>query len=229
MYLRIAAAILFILGLYVYLTKTKCVIEGMKTPDEKENEKSRCPDLLIKEGNAFFLKNTKLADIPGVNPIRFNNLEEYTEFIKWQHSQGIDCPVLFLQKSNNAQGSTVYNAEQNPFLPNGGLPNAPGVPKRPGSNSNFFNNMKKGRSKLMDANQESGGPYNKNLYPSFDQQNQYIGLEVPLDKMFNESAPTVSGCSANAMNENWCGVEFSRKFVDAGNFAGNVVTRYKED
>ena len=221
MYLRIVAAILFILGFYVYLTKTKCVVEGMDS--ENKTDESRCPNLLIKEDNAYFLKNTKLADIPGVNPIRFNNLDEYTQFIKWQRSQGIDCPVLFLQKANNAQGVDVLKAESNPFLPNGGLPNVPGVPKRPGSQSNFYNNLAKGRSLLLDANQQYGGPYNKNLYPSYDQQNQYIGLDVPLDKMFNESAPSVNGCSANAMNENWCGVEYSRAFVDAGNFAGNVV------
>ena len=229
MYLRIVAAILFILGLYVYLTKAKCVIEGMETSGDNnaDGDNSRCPNLLIKDGTSYLLKNTTLADIPGVNPIRFNNLEEYTEFIKWQRSQNIECPVLFLQKSNNAQGQDVYNADPNPFLPNGGLPKVPGVPKRPGSNSNY-NDIKNGRSKLVDANQQYGGPYNKGQYPSVDLENQYIGLDVPLDKMFNESAPTVNGCSANAMNDNWCGVDYSRDFVDNGNFAGNNVTRYKK-
>lgn len=215
MYLIIYSVLLFILGFYVYLTKTKCTVEGMDIMGDNKS----CANLLIKSGDLYLLKNTSLADIPGINPIRFNNLDEYTEFIKWQRSQNINCTVLYLQKTNNAQGQDVYTTENNPFLPSNEV-----VPKRPGSNSNY-NDLTNGLSNLIDANQQDNGPYNKGQYPGFDPENQYIGLDVPLDKMFNESAPAVNGCSANAMNDSWCGVDFSRKFVDDGNFAGNAVTR----
>ena len=38
-----------------------------------------------KKTNELILKNSKLAEIPGVNPIVFKSLEEYTEFIDWQN------------------------------------------------------------------------------------------------------------------------------------------------
>ena len=55
---------------------------------------SKCPNVLIKKDSKYILKNNRKADIPGVNPIEFDNLEEYVEFIEWQRSQGIRCPVL---------------------------------------------------------------------------------------------------------------------------------------
>ena len=74
--------VLFLIGLYFYA----------KYGGDKElmtNMKPRCPDMLIQNGSKFFLYNSKLAKVPGVNPIEFNNLEEYTEFLDWQRSQNI--------------------------------------------------------------------------------------------------------------------------------------------
>ena len=67
------------------------------------------------------MKNTKLAEIPGVNPITFDNLEEYVEFLDWQKSQGIRCPVLFLQKSIDSQGESIYSIRPSPTDLQGGL------------------------------------------------------------------------------------------------------------
>lgn len=83
---------------------------------------ARCPDLLVQKGCKFYLTNTKLARVPGVNPIEFQNLEEYTEFIAWQRGAGIRCPVLYLQESYDAQGNRVYNERPDPLEPQGGLP-----------------------------------------------------------------------------------------------------------
>ena len=38
--------------------------------------KPRCPNVLIQKGSKIYLYNTKIAEVPGVNPIMFNNLEE---------------------------------------------------------------------------------------------------------------------------------------------------------
>ena len=54
---------------------------------------------MIQQGDEIYLYNSKLAKIPGVNPVKFNNLEDYVEFIDWQKSQNITCPILFLQHS----------------------------------------------------------------------------------------------------------------------------------
>jgi hypothetical protein len=83
--------------------------------------RSRCPNLLIQKGTTLYLHNTNLAPVPGVNPIRFDNLEEYIEFIEWLRGQGIKCPILFLQHSVNAQGESVYNIRPSPTDLRGGL------------------------------------------------------------------------------------------------------------
>jgi hypothetical protein len=53
-----------------------------------------------KKDNKFYLYNSKVVKVPGVNPVVFNNLEDYVEFIEWQRSQNINCPVLFLQQTS---------------------------------------------------------------------------------------------------------------------------------
>lgn len=58
--------------------------EGFQIP-------SSCPNVLIQNGSKFFLYNTTRMDVPGVNPIEFENLEEYVEFIKYQKKMGMNC------------------------------------------------------------------------------------------------------------------------------------------
>ena len=99
--------LLFLLGLYVCLTQSSYVLQ--------EGFKPRCPNVLIDQGNELWLKNTNLADIPGVNPVIFHNLDEYTQFVEWQKSQGIDCPLLYMQKGYNAQNETVYHVKPPPL------------------------------------------------------------------------------------------------------------------
>jgi len=101
---------------------------GNKTTKEGFNGlgNQRCPNILVQKGTHFFLYNSKIAKVPGVNPVQFNNLEEYTEFIDWQRNQGIRCPILFLQHSYDAQGNPVYKVRPSPNDLQGGLP--PSVP-----------------------------------------------------------------------------------------------------
>tara|TARA_A100001388_G_C28750210_1_gene491727 strand:+ start:976 stop:1560 length:585 start_codon:yes stop_codon:yes gene_type:complete len=179
----------FLLGLYYVVHP--CNQEGFKGM-----LKHKCPNLLIQKNNEIFLYNTKLANVPGINPIKFNNLDEYTEFIDWQRSQNINCPVLFLQQNYDAQGKRVYSARSNPNNLQGGL-------------SNFYLNKK--NSKLLDASRDDP-PYNKNSYPGHDQENQYIGLNTPLDKMFNDK----NSVSANPMDTNWGGQEYTETIVNTG-------------
>jgi hypothetical protein len=91
--------ILFLLGLYVYAKGTR---EGM-TPS--------CPNLLFQQGERIYLQNTDMAVIPGINPIEFQNLEDYAHFVKYQESKGISCPVLVLQPMKDAQNNTKYQVK----------------------------------------------------------------------------------------------------------------------
>ena len=51
------------------------VIEGLKT---------------ITKDNKIYLYNSNLARVPGINPVVFNTLDEYGEFLDWQKSQNIN-------------------------------------------------------------------------------------------------------------------------------------------
>ena len=66
--------ILFLGGLYFYVryTNNPQMLEGLTTM----NGELRCPNLLIQKGAKFYLYNSNIAQVPGVNPIEFNNLEE---------------------------------------------------------------------------------------------------------------------------------------------------------
>ena len=79
-----------------------------------------CPNILIKKGSKYHLFNSSKAKVPGVNPVEFNNLEEYTEFIEWYRSQGVNCPVLYLQEEYDAQGDQVFAMRPSPESPCGG-------------------------------------------------------------------------------------------------------------
>ena len=116
-YLVYTLILIFLMGLYV----SSCYGNG-KIFEGFEGKDKRCPNMLVQIDKNYFLYNSNLAKIPGVNPIRFNNLEEYVEFLDWQKSQGINCPVLYLQKTYDTQGTSVYKIRPDPLDPEGGLP-----------------------------------------------------------------------------------------------------------
>jgi len=190
-----------------------CIIQNPKLLEIKENfSNNDCPDVLIQKGKHLYLINNKVAKIPGRNPIRFNNLEEYVEYLKWQRHQGIKCPVLYLQNSYDIQGNLVYINRQSPFEKAGGTPIISGL--------NLFNNNN--RSLLLDATRNHP-PFNKNLYPGFDPQDQNVGLKTPLDKIYHADP---GGVSPNPMDKNWGGAEYTEKKVQEGDYKDDEVKIY---
>ena len=69
-----------------------------------EQKNSECPDSLVREGGTYYLFNTKKPRVPGVNPIQFESLNEYRDYVRWQRSQGKRCSVLQLQHSHTVGG-----------------------------------------------------------------------------------------------------------------------------
>ena len=203
--------VLFLAGLYFYAkyTGTKYSESFTNNTDEK-----RCPNILIQKGSRFYLHNSKVAKVPGVNPIEFENLEDYTEFLDWQHSQGIRCPVLFLQQTYDAQGNPVYKARPSVTEQQGGLP-----PTYPGPPNPTL---------LVDATRNDP-PYNINSMPSYDQTDFYVGTTTPLDKMnpsqenSQEENMLYAGPSPNPMDPNWGGADYTQSLVDKGYYAENEV------
>jgi hypothetical protein len=198
--------VLFLAGLYFYAKYT-----GTKYSESFTNNsyEKRCPDILIQKDSRFYLYNSKVAKVPGVNPIEFENLEDYTEFLDWQHSQGIRCPVLFLQQTYDAQGNPVYKARPSVTEQQGGLPPTYPAPPNP--------------TLLVDATRNDP-PYNTNSMPSYDQSSYYVGTTTPLDKMdTQEENMLYAGPSPNPMDPNWGGADYTQSLVDKGYYAGNEV------
>ena len=199
--------VLFLAGLYFYAKYT-----GTKYSENFTNNKSetRCPNILIQKGAKFYLHNSKVAKVPGVNPIEFENLEDYTEFLDWQHSQGIRCPVLFLQQTYDAQGNPVYKVRPGVSEQQGGLPPSYPLPPNP--------------TALVDATRNDP-PYNTNSMPSFDQSSYYVGTTTPLDNMSSSQEENMlyAGPSANPMDTNWGGSDYTQGLVDKGYYAENEV------
>jgi len=198
--------VLFLAGIFFYAKYTnKKYSEEFSNNDEK-----RCPNILIQKDSRFYLYNSKVAKIPGVNPVEFDNLEDYTEFLDWQHSQGIRCPVLFLQQTYDAQGNQVYKVRPGVTEQQGGLPPSHALPPNP--------------TLLVDATRNDP-PYNTNSLPSYDESSYYVGTTTPLDKMNNQDENMLheSGQSPNPMDPNWGGADYTQKLVDKGYYAENEV------
>lgn len=168
MYREIIIIIVFLAGLLFCFSGK----QNKKIIKENFVGTNNCPNLLLQSGNEIYLFNSNRAHIPGVNPIKFNNLDEYVEFMKWQRQVGIKCPVLYLQHTYDAQNNLGWRPLNNPLEPNAGTLTGP----MPGTDQETL---------LYDANRLDP-PYNEADFPAYDQQNQYIGETTPLDKMFNK-------------------------------------------
>lgn len=198
--------IIFLGGLYFYIkyANNPKMLEGLTTI----NGELRCPNLLIQKGAKYYLYNSNIAQVPGVNPIEFNNLEEYTEFLEWQRGAGIRCPVLYVQNTYDAQGERVYKVRPSVTELQGGLPPTTPVP------------LPLKFTQLVDATR-ADYPYNKNSYPAFDQSSYYVGSITPLDMIENSNHNMLY--SDNPMDPNWGGQKYTQALVDAGYYKGNEV------
>jgi hypothetical protein len=161
-----------------------------------------CPNVLLRRGNRLLLFNTYLPESE-MNPLPFQNLDEYLNYIEIQRNKGYRCPVLYLQEENDAQGKDIYRIRPSPFSLEGGLP--PEMPNpRP----------------IMDATRDNP-PFNQNLYNGFDPYNQDIGVYTDLDKIHDSTRQTP--ISDNPMDTNWGGVTHSQEMIDLGKYAENTV------
>lgn len=229
--------IIFILGLVTYSCDKMPNKEAFTVQDD-------CPDILIQKDKELYLKNSKKAEVPGINPIKFNNLEEYIEYVEWQKSRGINCPILFLQHTYNAQGGSEYHIRPDPLNLQGGLlyetNERDSISGRDITDREMvqraldeiqldrltFKGTSTEKSLLYDSHRDDT-PFNANLFPGVDPHNQYIGLDVPLDNVYKSYKHKEK--SPNAMDTNWGGIKYSREVVDGGAFdkrtrKGNTIT-----
>ena len=199
---------MFIIGLLFTMTHTSKNVheafEGRSNGSNGSSNKNRCPDILIQKGSKLYLHNSRLASVPGVNPLKFNNLEDYVEFTDWQRGQGIRCPILYLQHSFDAQGKPVYKIRPSPLNLQGGLPPvASSGPVAANANASFIDDADK-------------PPMNAGSYPAFDPMEPNAGSA-------NGQTRKLKGLSANPMDPNWGGDAYTQAQIDAGKYAGDEV------
>ena len=202
---------MFVIGLLFTLTHTSKSVqeafEGISDDSGSGPNKNRCPNILIQKGSELYLHNSRLAAVPGVNPLKFNNLEEYVEFTEWQRSHGIRCPVLYMQHSFDAQGKPVYKIRPSPLNLQGGLPPVASSGVSPSNaNANFIDDADK-------------PPMNAGSYPAFDPMEPNAGSA-------NGQTRKLKGLSANPMDPNWGGDAYTQAQIDAGKYAGDEVSIY---
>lgn len=179
---------------------------GNISQDFASMNNDRCPNILIQHGNEIFLYNSKVEKVPGVNPIRFKSLDDYSEFMDWLQGRGIRCPVLFLQFSYDAQGQAVYKMRPSPTDLQGGL--SPNVPYSPAPAALV---------QMMDASRDNP-PFNNQMYDGFDPLNFNMGDYTAHDAAFREKELT-SKYSDNPMDANWGGIRYTESVVASGAYA----------
>lgn len=187
-----------------------------------------CPNLLIKKDDHYYLYNSKKSNVPGINPIRFNHLEEYQEFIQWLRGQGIRCPVLHLQQTYDTQGERTYRVTHvpDPDDPNQMITGMiPSVPEQVSTEDllhvreSSLPLSSSSVTKLYDAGHDKGS------MPAFDPHGQYIGLNTPLDQMEHIEERT-QVLSDNPMDANFGGAEYARQQVAKGVYKDDEVKIY---
>jgi hypothetical protein len=215
--------VLFFIGLFFYAKGTDLSYTFSEGFTPNDSNGIRCPNVLIQKGSKFYLYNSKIAQVPGVNPIEFDNLEDYSEFLDWQRSQNIRCPVLYLQETYDVQGNKVYKTRPGVHDLQAGLP-----PSIASSSGEMIIESDLGTpdvpvytnpTLLVDATQNDP-PYNENSYPAHDQTDYYIGTTTPLD-MMNKKSTT----SPDPMNPNWGGADYTQKLVDNHYYKDNYVIK----
>ena len=203
--------VLFMASLFFYIKGSNPKYREKMT--NMNMDKNRCPNILIQKGAKYYLYNSKLVQVPGVNPVEFDNLEDYTKFLEWQRSQGIRCPVLFLQETLDAQGQRVYKSRPSVSEMQVGMMNSPLTTTE--SESEY--------TLLVDSNHDDA-PYNYGGYPAFDNSTYYTGKITPLDDMNTKAQQ--QAVSPNPMDDNWGGADYTQKLVDEGYYKGNEVSLY---
>lgn len=168
-----------------------------------------CPNFLIKGDGKILLYNSNQPTKGGINPIEFKDLDEYSKYLDKQYKNGVNCPVLFLQKESDAQSKDVYRIRQSPFYIEGGLPS---LPIKVHDNSIPI--------KTIDASRQNG--YNIGTYQGFDPYNFDIGRYSDLD-VIHDSTQKTPGGSVNPADPNWLGVIATQSAVDKGMFKENEV------
>lgn len=171
---------------------------------------SPCPNLLVKRTNGIVLYNTQN---PAVNPIVFQTMEEYIQYLEKQRAAGTICPILYLEEENNAQGQQVYRVRPTIDGTENGLPPTTYIPAEvlnSGAVMEYPHYEMSPYPSPYDSKVDAGAMYN-----GYDAMGLYIGRYTALDKIHDskEQSATVSD---NPMDTNWGGQQYSEEQIKSG-------------
>jgi hypothetical protein len=220
-YKILAIIFVFLLGLYYYTNSSNLSNNSLDLSVPKSSN-DKCPNMLIEKDGKILLFNSNAAIVPDVNPVQFNSLEEYAEFIDLQKSQNINCPVLFLQYTTDTQNNDLLQIKQSIFENEGGLPINKSETLHGTLSPDYFEKNKM-LDATLDSTPNSNINFNAGMYSGFDQYNQNIGVDTPLDFLYTEKTAE----SRNPMDANWGGKEHTKTALIGGDYEGRQVYRYK--
>ena len=209
---------IFIFGCYYYINSYN-LYETMKNKENNDNISKRCPNMLIEKDGRYALFNND-QHCSGVNPIEFSSLDEYSEFLDWQKSQKINCPILYLQYTTDTQNNDLIQVKPSIFENDGGVPYKDVISF--GKENEEYYEKNKMYDATKDSTPKSDHKYNTNMFQGYDEQNQNIGYDTPLDKLYNSS----SDKSANPMDTNWGGKKYTESRIKAGDYKGRYVYKH---
>jgi hypothetical protein len=189
----------FFLGMYIYAFQLYPSTKYFYAKENMDTQSEICPDILMKTDNKLVLYNSKMPKVDGVNPIFFNSLDEYKEYLEKQRSNGNICPVLYLQQENDTQGNDVYRIRDGPFKQNGGV-----------------------QPIIVEDASRDNPPYNAGNYPGFDPYGLYNGVYTNIDAV-HDSTEKKQTVSDNPMDTNWGGVQFTKQNIDNGKYDDNNI------
>ena len=207
------AIFVFLFGLHYYTFYNKN--NNNNNNFEAMENKKKCYNMLIEHSNKFYLLNNKEKITKDTNPIIFDSLEEYKQFVEEEDSKGNKCPVVFLQYTTNTQNEELLQVKPSIFENNGGI-------QFKYNDKEYYN-----KNKMLDATKDStpgkNKIFNKNMYSGFDKENQNIGRDTPLDRIFHSN----SKVSANPFDHNWGGKNYTQRKIDKGDYKDREVYKYK--
>ena len=140
-----------------------------------ENSNEFCYDLIEKKNNRYHVYNSKRELIPGLNPLIFDNLEDYKKYMEWKQDNGSDCPAIYFDRKYTTQNKLGYQLAKNPVsvsvftLP-------------PKDNTSIIKDNGDIRYSRDLFNSEL--VLSKSHYPGFDPTDQDIGKKNKIDMKF---------------------------------------------
>jgi hypothetical protein len=166
----------------------------------------------------------------------FNTIEDYMHFLEWQKTVGIKCPVLYVQKTYDAQGKRVYKMRPSVDDVKGGLP--PSTPKYIWSNltdtsvineSTCDNQTEEIPGPIMDILLKKGSSLEDPttfshlvkdvVFDTDPKEHKYPANLTPCP------VPTFKSLSDDPMDVNWGGEDYTEKSVKEGKYIGSEVNK----